>query len=99
MNFSSGMKADDIGIYNTQTDNGSQFAMIPVLVKIAPNVSKEIVLKTIDPVTAVVSQTDEIKRNDYINVLIEVYYNEESNQLNFKVVKDWTPYVGDVEYN
>ena len=99
MNFSSGMKADDIGIYNTQTDNGSQFAMIPVLVKIAPNVSKEIVLKTIDPVTAVVSQTDEIKRNDYINVLIEVYYNEESNQFNFKVVKDWTPYVGDVEYN
>ena len=98
MNFSSGMKADDIG-YNTQTDNGSQFAMIPVLVKIAPNVSKEIVLKTIDPVTAVVSQADEIKRNDYINVLIEVYYNEESNQFNFKVVKDWTPYVGDVEYN
>lgn len=99
MNFSSGMNADDIGIYNNKTDKGSQFAMIPVLVKIAPNVSKEIVLKTIDPVTAVVSQTDEIKRNDYINVLIEVYYNEDSNQLNFKVVKDWTPYFGDVEYN
>lgn len=45
----------------------------------APSKTEEIVLKTIDPETAQVSKVTNIKRNDFVNVLVTVSYTPTSN--------------------
>ena len=44
-----------------------------------PSKNEEIVLKTIDPETAQVSKVTNIKRNDFVNVLVTVSYTPTSN--------------------
>ncbi len=45
----------------------------------APSKTEKIVLKTIDPETAQVSKVTNIKRNDFVNVLVTVSYTPTSN--------------------
>ena len=56
-------------------------------------------LTRIDPETAVVSDVHTIARNDFINIVVTVSYNENSGEFMFKV-KDWNgPVNGEIEYN
>jgi len=57
-----------------------------------------ILLKTIDPVTAQVSQVENIKRNDFIDVLVTVAFDEMNGDFEFVVVP-WTAKKGDIEFN
>ncbi|MBP3552015.1 MAG: RICIN domain-containing protein [Bacteroidaceae bacterium] len=57
-----------------------------------------ILLKTIDPVTAQVSQVENIKRNDFIDVLVTVAFDEMNGDFKFVVVP-WTAKKGDIEFN
>lgn len=56
-----------------------------------------ITLTTIDPVTQQSSITQEIKRNDFINVLVTVSYNPEAGTFEF-YVEDWSTGGGNVEF-
>ncbi len=56
-------------------------------------------LTRIDPETAVVSDVHTIARNDFINIVVTVSYNENSGKFMFEV-KDWNgPVNGEIEYN
>ena len=56
-------------------------------------------LTRIDPETAVVSDVHTIARNDFINIVVTVSYNENSGKFMFEV-KDWNgPFNGEIEYN
>ena len=56
-------------------------------------------LTRIDPETAVVSDVHTIARNDFINIVVTVSYNENSGEFKFEV-KDWNgPVNGEIEYN
>lgn len=80
-------------------DGGSQFYLHRVdEVKEDAAFSKKITLTTIDPETAVSSPVTAIHRNDFINILISVSYNEKSGEIEFKV-KDWETGGGDIEFN
>lgn len=60
--------------------------------------TETIVLNTINPETAKVEAVREIKRNDFINVLVTVTYNEETDDFEFDV-NDWDTGGGNVEFN
>lgn len=57
-----------------------------------------ILLETIDPVTAQVSQVKSIKRNDFIDVLVTVAFDEMNGDFKFVVVP-WTGKNADIEFN
>ena len=57
-----------------------------------------IALNTINSETAKVEEVREIKRNDFINVLVTVTYNEETGDFEFDV-NDWETGGGNVEFN
>ena len=56
-----------------------------------------ITLTTIDPITQQSSATQEIKRNDFINVLVTVSYNPEAGTFEF-YVEDWESGSGSVDF-
>lgn len=55
-------------------------------------------LKTIDNKTGQPEVVDEIKRNDFINVVVTVSYNKNKGHFKFEV-KDWGTGGGNVEFN
>ena len=56
-------------------------------------------LTRIDPETAVVSDVHTIARNDFINIVVTVSYNENSGKFTFEV-NNWNrPVNGEIEYN
>ena len=56
-------------------------------------------LTRIDPETAVVSDVHTIARNDFINIVVTVSYNENSGEFKFEV-NNWNgPVNGEIEYN
>ena len=83
----------------TGNDGGSQFYLHRVEeVEEDAAFSKRITLSTIDPETAVATPVTAIHRNDFINILISVSYNENSGEIEFKV-KDWNAGGGNIEFN
>lgn len=58
----------------------------------------EIPLRTIDESTGQAAQVEEIRRNDFINVLVAVSYNRNTGHFEFEV-KDWESAGGDVSFN
>lgn len=93
------INGDVIRTYRVRNDPGSLFYLIPFNVVTSPSASEDIVLSTIDPVTAMVSQTKEIARNDYIHILIEAYFNDNNGSFRYEVVKEWETGGGDIEFN
>lgn len=75
-------------------DAGSHFALFPL----KPQKRETVTLRTIDATTSVVSDVHEIRRNDFIRVLIEVSYNPLTGVIDYQV-KDWNEVNGDIEYN
>lgn len=99
LNIWGGINSEVIGTYNALNDSGSLFYLIPFNVVTSPSASEDIVLSTIDPVTAMVSQTKEIARNDYIHILIEAYFNDNNGSFRYEVVKEWETGGGQIEFN
>lgn len=72
-------------------DIGSQFQLYPLESKGmgSPRLSSDIDLLLIDPVTAAVYPVTNIKRNDFINVLVSVAYNEADSRFDISSVIGW----------
>lgn len=58
----------------------------------------KIPLRTIDESTGQAAQVEEIRRNDFINVLVAVSYNKNTGHFEFEV-KEWDVAGGDVSFN
>ena len=88
------------GYDNTyKNDEGSRFLFYKAVIKELPAQYKTpILLETIDPVTAQVSQVESIKRNDFIDVLVTVAFDEMNGDFKFVVVP-WTGKNADIEFN
>ena len=76
----------------------SQFALYPLDQNTALTAHNEVVLRTIDKTSGVVSDVHEIQRNDYIHVLVEVSYNPDKGDFEF-VVNDWKTGGGEITFN
>ena len=71
--------------YWSGDDANSQFQLYPVDFRDGAKLRKEIVLQTIDNETSVVSDVTEIRRNDFVRILVEVSYNPEKGDFDFEV--------------
>lgn len=60
--------------------------------------NENIILETIDPVTAQVFPVSAIKRNDFINILVTTSFDEMNGDLLFEVVP-WGEKSGEIEFN
>lgn len=99
LNIHGGVNNTTIGTWDSNKDTGSMFWFIPCDIKEDPSFKEDIVLSTIDPVTAIISQAREIARNDYVSVMIETYYNENSCIFKYEVVIDWSAGGGNIVFN
>ena len=84
-------------------DGGNGFKFIPVSldnIEVPAKYEGEVVLETIDPVTAYVSPVSSIQRNDFIDVLITMTYNKnnEKGHFLFEVIP-WKTGGGEIEFN
>lgn len=71
--------------YWSGTDANSQFQLYPVeLREGSPLLRKKVMLQTIDNETSAVSDVTEIRRNDFIRILVEVSYNPEKGDFQFE---------------
>lgn len=86
--------------YWTGTDGNSQFQLYPVeFMSGTPCLRKEIVLQTIDNETSAVSDVTEIRRNDFVRILVEVSYNPDNGNFEFEVQPWETGKGGDITFN
>ena len=83
-----------------EKDDATTFYLFPVTSKEGSRVYSTFAdLTRIDPETAVVSDVHTIARNDFINIVVTVSYNENRGEFMFEV-KDWNgPVNGEIEYN
>ena len=89
--------SNNIAAYSSP-DTGSQFLLYPVSRVTGLKSRQEVVLRTIDKTSGVVSDVHEIQRNDYIHVLVEVSYNPDKGDFEF-VVNDWKKGGGEITFN
>lgn len=87
-----------LGGYSQDGGGMHQFYMAQPGGKKDAQYTNPILLETIDPVTAQVSQVKSIKRNDFIDVLITVAYDEGNGDFEFVVVP-WSDKKAEIEFN
>ena len=94
------LRNNDGTLLGDSKSNATTFYLFPVKRKEGSRVySAPAPLTRIDPETAVVSDVHTIARNDFINIVVTVSYNENSGEFMFEV-KDWNgPVNGEIEYN
>ena len=80
------------------TGEWSQFALYPLEQQTSLNARHEVVLRTIDKTSGVVSDVHEIERNDYIRILVEVSYNPDKGDFDFNV-NDWETGGDEITFN
>lgn len=80
------------------TGEWSQFALYPLDAHRSLNAYNEVVLRTIDKTSGVVSDVHEIERNDYIRILVEVSYNPDKGDFDF-FVNDWETGGDEITFN
>lgn len=80
------------------TGEWSQFALYPLDAHRSLNAYNEVVLRTIDKTSGVVSDVHEIERNDYIRILVEVSYNPDKGDFDFNV-NDWETGGDEITFN
>lgn len=74
-------------------DGGSQFVFYPIIAGPGyPYYLSDIALNLIDPVTANVYPAQNIKRNDFINILVSVAYNDVDSHFEISTVTAWNDY-------
>lgn len=76
----------------------SQFSLYPLAQQTKLSASHEVVLRTIDKTSGVVSDVHEIARNDYIRILVEASYNPDKGDFDF-IVNGWETGGGDITFN
>lgn len=81
-----------------ETGEWSQFALYPLDAHRSLNAYNEVVLRTIDKTSGVVSDVHEIERNDYIRILVEVSYNPDKGDFDFNV-NDWETGGDEITFN
>ena len=81
-----------------RTGEWSQFALYPLDAHRSLNAYNEVVLRTIDKASGVVSDVHEIERNDYIRILVEVSYNPDKGDFDFNV-NDWETGGDEITFN
>lgn len=81
-----------------RTGEWSQFALYPLEQQTSLNARHEVVLRTIDKASGVVSDVHEIERNDYIRILVEVSYNPDKGDFDF-IVNDWETGGDEITFN
>lgn len=79
-------------------NTSARFVLIPLERHEEAQLKHTITLTTIDPVTAEVFPVHEIRRNDYIHVLVEVQYNPDKGDFEF-IVSRWDKGGGEIDYN
>lgn len=88
-------------VYGTNSSNRRNFALYKVTTEQnTSNISHQetIEIKTVDDVTGEVHPIQEIRRNDFINILVNVSYNEKSGEVVFEV-SDWNKVEGEVTFD
>lgn len=81
-------------------DDNSRFQLYPVeFMDGTPCLRKEVVLQTIDNETSAVSDVTEIRRNDFVRILVEVSYNPDKGDFEFEVQPWETGKGGDITFN
>lgn len=83
---------------NRYNSTNARFVLIPLEKHDEARLKHTITLTTIDPVTAEVFPVHEIRRNDYISVLVEVKFNPDEGDFEF-IVSPWDRGGGDIDYN
>lgn len=83
-------------------DGGNGFHFYPVTEVTttethAAQYNSDITLRTIDAVSGVASDATQISRNDFINVLVNVAYNENTGTMEF-YVEDWNEVTGSIVF-
>ena len=83
----------------SDNDGGSEFYLHKVVVEEdRAQYSGTVTLSTLDPVTAGVSPVTSLRRNDFINILLTVSYNEKAGEMQF-VVKDWNEIDNNIDFD
>ncbi|MBP3482483.1 MAG: hypothetical protein J6K28_03725 [Alistipes sp.] len=93
--------SDYITHYNNRNNSSVRFELYPVDFKEGAKtlLRKEIVLQTIDNETSAVSDVREIRRNDFVRILVEVSYNPDRGDFEFEV-QPWNRVdVDDITFN
>ena len=78
--------------------SGSNFMLYPVEQVSGLGTREQVILRTIDKTSGVVSDVHEIQRNDFIRVLVEVSYNPDKGDFEF-YVNDWEIGGGEITFN
>lgn len=78
--------------------SGSDFMLYPVSKVSGLGAREQVILRTIDKTSGVVSDVHEIQRNDFIRVLVEVSYNPDKGDFEF-YVNDWEIGGGEITFN
>lgn len=78
--------------------SASNFTLFPITEGDNMRKTETVTLTTYDSQTAMLKTVNEIKRNDFIRVLLEVSYNPDKNDIDF-YVKPWDTGGGDIEFN
>ena len=78
--------------------SGSNFMLYPVEQVSGLGAREQVILRTIDKTSGVVSDVHEIQRNDFIRVLVEVSYNPDKGDFEF-YVNDWEIGGGEITFN
>ncbi|MDE6857330.1 MAG: hypothetical protein K2J33_01135, partial [Alistipes sp.] len=79
--------------------SASSFELYPVEYGNKARKRVEVVLQTIDDRTSAVADVTEIRRNDFVNVLIEVSYNPDRGDFEFEVQPWVADKGGDITFN
>ena len=87
--------------YHVSGDGGNPLVFYPIIggASLPARFNENIDLKLIDPETAAVYPVTNIKRNDFINVLVSVAYNESGSRFDITSVTGWERKNEDIEFH
>ena len=87
--------------YAYSGDGGNPLVFYPIIggASLPARFNENIDLKLIDPETAAVYPVTNIKRNDFINVLVSVAYNESGSRFDITSVTGWERKDEDIEFH
>ena len=87
--------------YASNGDSGNKliFYQISGGASLPAHFNDNIDLELIDPETAAVYPVKNIKRNDFINILVSVAYNDSSSSFEITAVTDWREKSEEVEFH
>lgn len=99
-NFSDPSYGSGIGWWKNPDDDGAPFRLYQVdITKERADFNKPIIVETIDQETSHVSPVKNIKRNDFLNILVSVTYNGKKGDFEINSVLDWNTSDNEIEFH